>query len=114
MEELVIAHTRRRLGWVLVLTSTAYFAGSQDGPPSGWGTTPWLNAPMNITDWGHRAVPNVYLTSALKSKGVWNAAHYSSKRFDSLAQSYVGAISLKDQRKYSKQIEEQFKKEKLN
>ena len=29
------------------------------------------------------------------------------QRFDSLAQSYVGAISLKDQRKYSKQIEEQ-------
>ena len=90
-----------------VLTSAAYFAGTQTGPPSGWGTTPWLNAPINITDWGHRAVPNVYLTSALKSKGVWNAAHYSSKRFDSLAQSYVGAISLKDQRKYSKQIEEQ-------
>jgi peptide/nickel transport system substrate-binding protein len=90
-----------------VLTSTAYFAGSQTGPPSGWGTTPWLNAPINITDWGHRAVPNVYLTAALKSKGPWNAAHYSSKRFDSLASSYVGAIALKDQRRYSGQIERQ-------
>ncbi len=88
-----------------VLTSTAYFAGSQTGPPSGWGTTPWLNAPINITDWGHRAVPNVYLTAALKSKGPWNAAHYSSKKFDSLANSYVGAIALKDQRRYSGQIE---------
>ena len=28
-------------------TATAYFAGSQDGPPSGWGTTPWLNSPMS-------------------------------------------------------------------
>jgi peptide/nickel transport system substrate-binding protein len=88
-----------------VLTSTAYFAGSQTGPPTGWGTTPWLNAPINITDWGHRAVPNVYLTAALKSKGPWNAAHYSSKNFDSLANSYVGAIALKDQRRYSGQIE---------
>ena len=50
-----------------ILTATAYFAGTQSGPPSGWGNTPWLNAPINITDWGHRAVPNVVLCSALKS-----------------------------------------------
>ena len=88
-----------------ILTATAYFAGSQTGPPSGWGTTPWLNAPINITDWGHRAVPNVYLVSALESKGVWNAAHYHNKTFDRLAKSYVGAIALADQRKYAKQLE---------
>jgi peptide/nickel transport system substrate-binding protein len=88
-----------------ILTSTAYFAGSQTGAPSGWGTTPWLNAPMNITDWGHRAVPNVYLVSAFESKGVWNAAHYSNKHFDSLAKSFLGAIALKDQLRYSKQLE---------
>jgi peptide/nickel transport system substrate-binding protein len=61
---------------------------------------------MNITDWGHRAVPNVYLVSALQTKGVWNAAHYSNKRFDSLAKSHVGAIALKDQRKYEKQMQQ--------
>ena len=88
-----------------ILTATAYFAGTQTGPPSGWGNTPWLNAPINITDWGHRAVPNVILGSAIQSKGVWNAAHYSNKKVDSLVKSYVGAIALKDQRKYSKQIE---------
>ena len=89
-----------------VLTSSAYFAGSQTGPPSGWGTTPWLNAPINITDWGHRPVPNVYLTAALMSKGAWNAAHYSNKKFDSYARSYVAAVSLKDQRRYSKLMEQ--------
>jgi peptide/nickel transport system substrate-binding protein len=89
-----------------ILTSSAYFAGSQTGPPSGWGTTPWLNAPINITDWGHRPVPNVYLTAALMTKGPWNAAHYSSADFDSDAKSYIGAISLKDQRRYSKLIEQ--------
>ena len=88
-----------------ILTATAYFAGTQTGPPSGWGNTPWLNAPMNITDWGHRAVPNVYLVSAFESKGVWNAAHYSNKRLDALAKSYVAAISVKDQRKYEKQMQ---------
>jgi peptide/nickel transport system substrate-binding protein len=88
-----------------ILTSAAYYAGSQLGPPKGWGTTPWLNTPINITDWGGRAVPNVYLTSALESKGVWNASHYSNKNFDKLARSYIAAIALKDQRKYAKQLE---------
>jgi peptide/nickel transport system substrate-binding protein len=89
-----------------IMTSTAYYAGSQLGPPKGWGTTPWLNTPINITDWGGRAVPNVYLTSSLMSKGVWNASHYSNRRFDRLAKSFIAAISLKDQRKYAKQIEQ--------
>jgi peptide/nickel transport system substrate-binding protein len=88
-----------------ILTSTAYYAGSQLGPPKGWGTTPWLNTPINITDWGGRAVPNVYLISSLMSKGVWNASHYSNKRFDSIAKSYLAAVSLKDQRRYAKQLE---------
>jgi peptide/nickel transport system substrate-binding protein len=88
-----------------ILTATAYFDGSQLGPPSGWGNTPWLNAPINITDWGHRSVPNVFLTSALQSNGVWNAAHYSNPQFDAAAKSFIGAISIDDQRKYAKQAE---------
>jgi peptide/nickel transport system substrate-binding protein len=88
-----------------IMTVQAYFAGTQTGPPKGWGNTPWLNTPINITDWSHRAVPNVYLTSAFKSKGVWNASHYASSRFDSLAKSYVSAISLADQRKYERQMQ---------
>ena len=39
------------------------------------GGTPWLNAPMTITDWAPRAVPNVYLVSSFKTGGVWNASH---------------------------------------
>ncbi|TML85547.1 MAG: ABC transporter substrate-binding protein [Actinobacteria bacterium] len=88
-----------------IITATAYFAGSQSGPPTGWGTTPWLNAPVNITDWGHRAVPNVYLTSALETKGIWNAAHYASARFDRAAKSYIGAIAVKDQRRFAGQMQ---------
>src|SRR5438874_10562014 len=88
-----------------ILTSAAYFAGTQDGPPLGWGNTPWLNAPMNITDWGHRAVPNVVLTSAFRSKGIWNAAHYSNKRLDRLITLFLGAIALKDQQRYERQMQ---------
>jgi len=89
-----------------ILTPTAYFAGSQEGPPLGWGTTPWLNAPVSITNWGHRAVPNVLLTSAFQSKGIWNAAHWSNKRFDAAAKSFLGAIALKDQRRYERQMQQ--------
>lgn len=88
-----------------ILTSTAYFAGSQLGPPSGWGDTPWLNAPINITDWGHRSVPNVFLTAALETGGVWNAAHYSNPQFDAAAKGFIGAIAIDDQRKFAKQAE---------
>jgi peptide/nickel transport system substrate-binding protein len=90
---------------LVILTATAYFAGTQSGGPGGLGNTPWLNTPMNITDWGHRAVPNVILNSALETGGVWNAAHYANKKYDALVKAYEGAIALKDQLKYSKQIE---------
>lgn len=90
---------------LVILTPTAYFAGKQEGPPLGWGNTPWLNTPVNITDWGHRAVPNVYLTAALQSKGIWNAAHYSNKKFDQASKAFIGAIAIKDQRKYAGQMQ---------
>jgi peptide/nickel transport system substrate-binding protein len=80
-----------------VETSTAYFAGSQTGPPKGWGNTPWLNAPINITDWGGRSVPNVYLVSTLQTKGVWNASHYSNPKFDNLVRKYLSSTTFKGQ-----------------
>lgn len=90
---------------LVILTPTAYFDGTQEGPPTGYGNTPWLNAPMNITDWGHRAVPNVLLTSAIRSGGVWNAAQYKNKKVDKAIASYLGAIAAADQRKYAGQIQ---------
>jgi peptide/nickel transport system substrate-binding protein len=90
---------------LVILSPTAYFDGKQDGPPTGYGNTPWLNAPMNITDWGHRAVPNVLLTSAIKSGGVWNAAQYRNTKLDKVINSYLGAIAAADQRKYAGQIQ---------
>jgi peptide/nickel transport system substrate-binding protein len=104
----IIQRSVKQLGIDMKLnieTATAYFAGTQDGPPLGWGNTPWLNAPMNITDWGHRAVPNVVLTAAFRSKGIWNAAHYSNKKLDAAMTRFLGAIALKDQRRYEKQMQ---------
>ena len=80
---------------IKILPVQVYYGGSAT-------TTPWLNALMPLTDWGHRAVPNVIASSTLSSKGTWNGAHYKSKEYDGLLKSYVAAISLKDQRKYSR------------
>jgi len=95
---------------LVIESSTAYFSGTATGPPKGWGTTAWLNAPMNITDWGGRPVPNVFLVSAFSSlsasgAGVWNAAHYSNKTVDADVRSFLAAASVKDQIKYAVAIE---------
>jgi peptide/nickel transport system substrate-binding protein len=104
----IIERSVRQIGIkmsIKILTSTAYFGGTSTGPPKGWGTTPWMNTPINITDWGHRAVPDVYLNADFMSTGIWNASHYQSKQYDALAKSYLGAASLKDQKKYAGQIQ---------
>jgi peptide/nickel transport system substrate-binding protein len=88
-----------------ILTSDAYYGGTYSGGATGRGTTPWLNTAMNITDYGHRSVPNVVLTSEVHSGGVWNEADYANKKVDALIAEYEAAILLKDQRKYSRQLE---------
>ena len=87
-------------------SATAYFAGTATGPPKGWGNTPWLNAPMNITDWGSRAVPDVLLISAFVSKGVWNAAHYSNPKVDALIKAYLTAVTFKGQNAAATQMQQ--------
>lgn len=77
-----------------------YYGGTQTGPPDGWGNTPWLNAPIDITDWGSRVVPDVFLVSSLESKGIWNASHYANPKFDTLVKSYLSALTFKEQVKY--------------
>jgi peptide/nickel transport system substrate-binding protein len=53
---------------ITILPVQVYYGGSES-------TTPWLNALMPLTDWGHRAVPNVIASSTLSSKGTWNGSH---------------------------------------
>jgi hypothetical protein len=35
---------------------------------------PWLEAPMDITDWTFRGVPEQYFLPTSTSNGVWNSA----------------------------------------
>jgi peptide/nickel transport system substrate-binding protein len=64
---------------------------------------------MGITDYGHRPVPNVYLTAALSGDpkiGVWNSAHFKNDQYDELVRQYVAALDLESQRAVAGQIQE--------
>jgi peptide/nickel transport system substrate-binding protein len=83
-----------------VQSDADYFGGGANY----YATTPWLNRPATITEWGARGVPNVYIVAGYLSNGVWNAAHYENPRFDSAAKSFLGAVDLGTQRKYTKEM----------
>jgi len=83
-------------------------SGDYYGAPAGTDyntNTPWLNRPAVITDYGHRAIPNVFLTAPLVTGGAWNQSHYANPAYDSAVKSFIGAADLTSQRKYAKQIE---------
>ena len=67
-------------------------------------TTPWLNRPFTLTEYGARGVPNVYITRAYMSGGIgdWNASHYKNPKFDALAKTYLAAAEVAAQRKATK------------
>ncbi|HEV3105962.1 MAG TPA: ABC transporter substrate-binding protein [Trinickia sp.] len=70
-----------------------------------FGKSDWLDAPLGITDYGHRGVPNLFLNAPLTSGGAWNAAHFKNPKYDQLVAQFVGALDVASQRKLSGQIE---------
>lgn len=78
-----------------------------DSEPAGadyFTTTPWLNRPCTLTEYGARGVPNIYLTRCYMSTGDWNASHYKNDQFDSLARTYLGAAEVAAQRAATKKM----------
>jgi peptide/nickel transport system substrate-binding protein len=69
------------------------------------GSSDWLDSPMGMTDYGHRAVPNVTLAAPLLSNGAWNAAHFRNPRYDSLVATYIAALDPAAQRQAAGEIE---------
>jgi peptide/nickel transport system substrate-binding protein len=63
-----------------------------------YGKSPWLDSDMGITDYGHRGVPNVFLSAPLASDGTWNAAHFKNAEYDALVKGYIGSLDLESQR----------------
>jgi peptide/nickel transport system substrate-binding protein len=76
-----------------------------------FGNSDWLDATMSLVDYGHRSVPNVFLTAPLQTinaktgTGAWNAAHFNNSQYDSLVTQYIAAIDLSTQRTLAGQIE---------
>ena len=85
-----------------VMTYDDYYSAVGGGDYNS--TTPWLNAPATITEYGFRGVPNLYLTAAYMSNGVWNASKYANNEFDSQARAYLASADVASQRKATKRM----------
>jgi peptide/nickel transport system substrate-binding protein len=88
-----------------VESSSAYYGQAS------FGDSDWLDAEMSLVDYGHRSVPNVFMTAPLETTnaktgtGSWNAAHFANTQYDALAAKYIAAIDLSTQRSIAGQIE---------
>ena len=86
-----------------IMTYDDYYAAVGGGDYAT--TTPWLNKPATITEYGARGAPNAYITAAYMSNGIWNASRYSNNAFDAAARSYLASADFKTQRKYTKAMQ---------
>jgi peptide/nickel transport system substrate-binding protein len=64
------------------------------------------NAELGIVDYGHRASPDVFLNSAYKTNGVWNASHYANPAFDAAFTEFQSAVGVDAQTAACAKIEQ--------
>jgi peptide/nickel transport system substrate-binding protein len=83
-----------------VESSTQYYGKAT------FGNSDWLDATMSLVDYGHRSVPNVFLTAPLETGGTWNAAHFANSSYDKLVAQYIAATDLSTQRSVAGQIQQ--------
>jgi peptide/nickel transport system substrate-binding protein len=104
----IVAQSAKEIGvniGLKVETSTQYYGKGT------FGNSDWLDATMSLVDYGHRGVPNVFLTSPLEtynaktSTGTWNAAHFANPQYDKLVAQYIAASDLSTQKSIAGQIE---------
>ncbi len=104
----VVAQSAKEIGVNINLkveSSTAYYGKAT------FGNSDWLDATMSLVDYGHRSVPNVFLTAPLETTnaktgtGPWNAAHFANAQYDKLVAQYIAASDLSTQKSLAGQIE---------
>jgi peptide/nickel transport system substrate-binding protein len=89
-----------------VESSTQYYGQAT------FGNSDWLDATMSLVDYGHRSVPNVFLTAPLETTnakagtGSWNAAHFANSSYDKLVTQYIAATDVSSQKSIAGQIEQ--------
>ena len=104
----IVAESAKAIGVNISLkveSSTQYYGKAT------FGNSDWLDATMSLVDYGHRSVPNVFLTAPLETTnakagtGAWNAAHFSNAQYDKLVTQYIAAADLSTQKNLAGQIE---------
>jgi peptide/nickel transport system substrate-binding protein len=98
----IVAEAAKQIGVTIniqIEDSTTYYGAAV------YGKSPWLDSVMSLVDYGHRGVPNVFLSAPLLSNGTWNAAHFKNPQYDALVGKYIAALDLQSQRTYAKQIQ---------
>lgn len=80
-----------------VLTSAQYYADGDD--------TPWLNAPVTITNWAQR-LPAQYIDLVYRSGAAWNASKYSNTTLEDLTDQYESTTSESERQDLANQIAE--------
>jgi peptide/nickel transport system substrate-binding protein len=104
----IVVQAAKAIGVTIKLkveSSAAYYGKAT------FGNSDWLDAQMSLVDYGHRSVPNVFLTAPLqttnakKGTGSWNAAHFSNSQYDKLSNQYIAATDLTTQRSIAGQIQ---------
>ncbi|NNE95045.1 MAG: ABC transporter substrate-binding protein [Acidimicrobiales bacterium] len=79
--------------------STFYGAAWCPGPSDSDPSLPCDGAAdFGIVDYGHRPVPDIFLSSALSTGGVWNSSNFANAEFDSLLSQYRTAIDVDGQK----------------
>jgi peptide/nickel transport system substrate-binding protein len=104
----IVAESAKAIGVNISLkveSSTQYYGKAT------FGNSDWLDATMSLVDYGHRSVPNVFLTAPLQTTnakagtGPWNAAHFSNAEYDKLVTQYIATADLSTQKTLAGQIE---------
>jgi peptide/nickel transport system substrate-binding protein len=104
----IVAQSAKAVGVTvnLKVESSAQYYGKAT-----FGNSDWLDATMSLVDYGHRSVPNVFLTAPLETTnaktgtGPWNAAHFANASYDKLVAQYVAAVDVTTQKSLAGQIE---------
>jgi peptide/nickel transport system substrate-binding protein len=75
----------------------AFYAGTEK-------TTPWLNAPMVIVEWGSRPTPGVYAQAMLMPGVPWSSSHWDNKDFASAFDSYMSTTDEAKRTEYATKL----------
>ena len=104
----IVAQSAKEIGVTIGLkveSSSQYYGKAT------FGNSDWLDATMSLVDYGHRGVPNVFLTSPLETynaktgTGTWNAAHFANAQYDKLVAQFIASSDLGTQKTLAGQIE---------